>query len=127
MTKICVKCEKPINLEVEQNIPCCHNCRMEFKNFDKLVAFLMKMPQDHPERKWFIHSQISDRQSYAMSCKNKTPIRTTMEFEIQNLYRIQEGMAVIVEEQLRIVETPILQTEPLVIVETPNFQIVATP
>ncbi len=102
----CIKCNKQIDMAVEQNVPLCHLCRMEFKDFDKLVEFINNNPQ-HPDRAYIINSQITDKQCSMVACKPKSAIRDNLKFEIENLYRIRDGLPQIVKEELKVVESPI--------------------
>jgi hypothetical protein len=63
----CMRCRE----YVDNALPMCSKCRIDMKDFDKLVDFLNKFDEDKKDALWLIGSEISDRQSMIIgSCKS---------------------------------------------------------
>lgn len=70
MAEICMICMRCREEYVDSSLPMCCKCRVDMKDFDKLVDFLNKFDGDKKDALWLISSEISDRQSTIIgSCK----------------------------------------------------------
>lgn len=100
MVVICMRCRDEY---VDSSLPMCTKCRVDMKDFDKLVDFLNKFDGDKKDALWLIGSEIADRQSTVIgSCKvvhdmesgtirleapNGKPLTQRKIEEIEKLYR----------------------------------------
>lgn len=64
------KCMRCMEEYADSSLPMCPKCRIDMKDFDKLVDFLNRFDGDKKDALWLIGSEISDRQSMIIgSCK----------------------------------------------------------